>query len=35
MVDAIQQIIGKYKSYKEPDLADLYGQVGALNKENA
>ncbi len=35
MADAIQQIVGKYKSYKQPDLADLYGQVGALNKENA
>lgn len=35
MADAIQQIVGKYKSYKQPDLADLYGQVGALNKEKA
>lgn len=35
MADAIQQIAGKYKSHKQPDLADLYGQLEAAKKENA
>lgn len=35
MADAIQQIVNKYKSHKQPDLADLYGQLDAQKKENA
>lgn len=35
MANAIQQIVGRYKSHKQPDLADLYGQLDSMKTEKA